>query len=449
MGFLPLLFILALSSNSLSSPLPSASRLQHLPRSSCPASGILDTYWPSWKSQTPAQIPWSDVTNFAVYFVAGTTADPASISMPDGEAGEFVVAAHKAGKKALLSVGGWDGSYWFSGLMSNSYSRTTFAKTIYNAIVGYGFDGADIDWEFPGSAGAGNPYSSADAQNFLSFLAVLRSTLGKRLITLAIPGTGWAGSDGNPLTNTAPYAAYVDYVTLMAYDQWGPWLYTTGPGSPMATCNSVYASGTSVPNLVNYWVNSGFPACQILLGIATYSSTYVTISSTLSTTYYDGKSTTAYQSTAGPSQPADPQYMFTELISHGPVTSLDVSYPLQHEVDVSHRLVPPEDWDTCTSTPYLFNPQSHIFITYEDAQSTGIKAQWAETHGLAGVTLYDSAGLTAKVLAAVKQGLSGADASTSIGKTGGLGTSTQGLCGGTTGQTCYGSTFGNCCSVRH
>jgi hypothetical protein len=35
--------------------------------------------------------------------------------------------------------------------------------------------------------------------------------------------------------------------------------------------------------------------------------------------------------------------------------------------------------------PFLFNPKNNSFITYDDATSTGIKAIWAMSNGLAGM----------------------------------------------------------------
>lgn len=31
-------------------------------------------------------------------------------------------------------------------------------------------------------------------------------------------------------------------------------------------------------------------------------------------------------------------------------------------------------WDNCTSTPFLFNPETRVLITYDDAESAALKA---------------------------------------------------------------------------
>jgi chitinase len=38
--------------------------------------------------------------------------------------------------------------------------------------------GIDLDWEYPNSPGAGNPYSANDSANLLALLKSLRSGLG-------------------------------------------------------------------------------------------------------------------------------------------------------------------------------------------------------------------------------------------------------------------------------
>lgn len=42
-------------------------------------------------------------------------------------------------------------------------------------------------------------------------------------------------------------------------------------------------------------------------------------------------------------------------------------------------------FDSCTATPFLFNPSKKHYIGYDDATSASIKARWAIQQGLAGV----------------------------------------------------------------
>ncbi|KAK4705586.1 chitinase, partial [Phenoliferia sp. Uapishka_3] len=390
---LPLLLVLVLSLLPPGSTLPEP-HLQAERRSTCPPGGILNTYWAPWKDaiQSPAQFPWNAVTNFAIYSFAKTTPDPGTLELDDGHIVEFVNAAHNAGKRALLAVGGATGTKNFSPNVGTAPLRLSFSQTIFNTVLQYGFDGADIDWEFP-NYDNGNIYNAADSDNLLSFLAVLRQTMGSKLITMAAPPYGWIGSNGKHLPNTTPYATYIDYMTIMAYNEYDHYgADVSGPQSPMGDCDPAKAGWSSVPDVVGYWTNSGFPACQLLLGIATYAHTFVTSSSSLVTTYFGGQSTTAFQPTQ---KSDDAQPRVTEMIP-----DVRVSEALLHNTHNS-----PETRQFLSSD--LTTGAGGYIRSYEDAQSTGIKAQWASTHGLAGITLYDSVGITSPVLSAAQQGLRG------------------------------------------
>lgn len=92
------------------------------------------------------------------------------------------------------------------------------------------------------------------------------------------------GSDGKFISNLKPYADLLDYITIMAYDFYASsFSSSTGPNSPFNSCTS---SGGSVKLAVSNWIDSGFPACKILLGIGTYSHVFKTSSNKLVKTFY-------------------------------------------------------------------------------------------------------------------------------------------------------------------
>lgn len=57
----------------------------------------------------------------------------------------------KAGIKVLISLGGWNdsGGDKFSRLVNNPEARKKFNEHALSFIQQYGFDGLDLDWEFP------------------------------------------------------------------------------------------------------------------------------------------------------------------------------------------------------------------------------------------------------------------------------------------------------------
>lgn len=71
--------------------------------------------------------------------------------------------------KTLLTIGGWAmGSAPFSIMAEDKDKRATFIESVIPFLQKYGFDGLDMDWEYP-TANGGRPQ---DKQNFVVLLQV-------------------------------------------------------------------------------------------------------------------------------------------------------------------------------------------------------------------------------------------------------------------------------------
>ncbi|KAJ3536913.1 hypothetical protein NMY22_g5822 [Coprinellus aureogranulatus] len=235
-----------------------------------PATGMhYAAYYPGWSAGTtpPEKI---DFSKFDIIYFA--------FAMPNSNSGltwegsdkdvlrRLVTSAKKSGKgtKIVLSVGGWGGCYWFSQAVSTANNRTKFVNALKDAVNNYGLDGIDIDWEYPNSPGAGNPYSPNDSANLLSFLKALRTALGKTaIIAAAVSHLPWLGSNGRPLTNVKDYAAVMTYINIMNYDVWGA-SGTPGPNAPMGNlCGTSKQPQASAQAAVSQWKAAGFPANKV------------------------------------------------------------------------------------------------------------------------------------------------------------------------------------------
>ncbi|BGP38961.1 hypothetical protein JCM10450v2_002918 [Rhodotorula kratochvilovae] len=51
-------------------------------------------------------------------------------------------------------------------------------------------------------------------------------------------------------------------------------------------------------------------------------------------------------------------------------------------------------WDTCSSTPYLYDTSRKVVITYDDPHSLGLKGQLAASNGIGGMLMWDLSGDT-------------------------------------------------------
>ena len=58
--------------------------------------------------------------------------------------------AQRVGTEVWPSIGGWTLSDNFPGIAADSRKRDNFAQQCVDLIEAYGFDGIDLDWEYPG-----------------------------------------------------------------------------------------------------------------------------------------------------------------------------------------------------------------------------------------------------------------------------------------------------------
>ena len=132
---------------------------------------------------------------------------------------------------AILTLGGWTGSQYFSSDVATDANRTAFAKAIQNVVSTYKLDGVDFEcvlflsfiksylltpvhsWEYPGKQGIGcNVNSPSDSANFLLFLQLLRQAAPNLILSAAVSLTPFNGPDGKPMTNVAEFAKVLDYI---------------------------------------------------------------------------------------------------------------------------------------------------------------------------------------------------------------------------------------------
>ncbi|THG95976.1 hypothetical protein EW026_g5768 [Hermanssonia centrifuga] len=316
---------------------------------------------------------------------------------------QFVSAARNNSVKALVSVGGWTGSLYYSSNVASSENRTAFVKTITEFATKYELDGIDFDWEYPGNQGIGcNVVSPNDTSNFLSFLQELRQDpVGQKLfLTAATSIFPWKGPDGTPLTNVSGFAEVLDYVAIMNYDIWGSWSTSVGPNAPLNdTCAPAADQQGSAVSAVAAWTAAGMPAHQIVLGVASYGHSFQVEPSEAIECDDDGDVLAAYPSFTA-NQPIGDAWDDAAGVDEcgaqtGPGGVFDFWGLIKGGFLFENGTVAEGidyRFDECSQTAYVYNETSAVMVSFDDAKAFAAKGKFIKTQGLRGFAIWEAGG---------------------------------------------------------
>ncbi|ESO93524.1 hypothetical protein LOTGIDRAFT_119130, partial [Lottia gigantea] len=187
--------------------------------------------------------------------------------------------------KVLLAVGGWKiGSKPFLPIIKNEATWTAWVKNAVKYLRKYGFDGMDMDWEFPGTRGSGEN----DKYKFTKYMKALYDAFAEEseatgrerlLLTLATASSEFYISKSY---EPDKIHLYIDYMLLMTYNYHGSgWEKHTGHHSPLLP-HSKDPEGEQKELhqqwSISYWLKTGVPKEKLIVGLPTYGLGYKLIS---------------------------------------------------------------------------------------------------------------------------------------------------------------------------
>ena len=264
--------------------------------------------------------------------------------------------------KTVISIGGWSDSGRFSDAALTEASRAAFSDSAVRCIKTNGFDGIDIDWEYPTGGGlASNVTRSADPTNFQLLLKTLRNKLDlqgyrdKKHYILSFAGgasNGYASRIG-----LSAIAQYVDHGRILTYDLHGFWDSFTDFNAPLYLPAGQSPQGrASVDAAVRSWLNNGFPPGKMIMGVPFYG--YV------------------YQGVSGVNNGLWQRFTSASAVGYDTIQSKYVS-------SASYQ----KFYDSAAAVPWLFNGTT--FVSYVDDASNRKKVQYSVSKGLLGVGVWD------------------------------------------------------------
>ena len=266
----------------------------------------------------------------------------------------------KPSLEVMISVGGW-GAGGFSEAAATAESREAFAQSAAHLVATQGADGLDVDWEYPGHGESGIVSSPADRANFPLLLEALRQALDRaggkgRHYVLSIAVADGRFADGVDIAAVEPY---VDWFNLMTYDFVNSMTTTTGHHTGLYRSRLAPADARSADAAVRQFLAAGVSPGKLLLGAAFYGREFADVQPG-----HDG----LYQT-------------YGHYQGEHPWPELERDY-IGRNGFVRH-------WDPQTKAPWLWNPRTRRFITYDDPESIAAKAAYIKAHHLGGMMYWE------------------------------------------------------------
>ena len=258
--------------------------------------------------------------------------------------------------QTMIAIGGWTHNEpgelqpRFGQVAATETSRQNFASSVVLFLRQYGFDGLDLDWEYPAASDrGGNP---EDTQNYVLLCEELRKHFDAAqedfLLTMATPIGSYASN-----YDIVGLADHLDWFNVMSYDIHGYWdnPQFVGFHTDMRDIKSY---------LAQYY--SGVPSDKLVLGVGSYGRTYTLSSVSCNSPgcpFTDGGAATSCTDSLG----YIGYFEIKDMIENG-----------QYDKN---------EYDEGAGSMYL--SYGSLWISYDDAYTFSIKRDYAESECMKGV----------------------------------------------------------------
>ncbi|KAF8958428.1 glycosyl hydrolases family 18-domain-containing protein [Flammula alnicola] len=264
----------------------------------------------------------------------------------------YLLKLQQRNLKVLLSIGGW--TYSQAGhfnFVTSASARATFVANAVQFIEDYGFDGIDIDFEYPANADQGQGFAALTTALRVAFdnLAAQKGDSTTYLLTAAVA----AGPANYAYMQVPQMDSALSFWNLMAYDYAGSWLTFS---DNQANLYGGARTGFNTDSAVRFYLGAGATASKIVMGMPLYGH--------------------AFENTAGLGQPYNG-------IGPGTIQAGIYSYK---DLPLAGAQVFENFTDVSS---YSYDSTKQELVSYDTPDIVKVKAQYINSKGLGGSMFWE------------------------------------------------------------
>lgn len=282
--------------------------------------------------------------------------------------------------KLILTIGGWSNKDSFPKMAKSQKKINNFINSSIDLMFKYGFDGIDLDWEFPSDDGK-------EPEVYLQIMKGLKTKMKEledeiygnvpieeRSHHFQLSSATPAFEEKLAILPIQEMNKYIDYWNMMTYDFSGEWSEKTGYHSNLFKSENKNNQGTDISDsldaasAIKYMTDKmQIPSSKIVLGLAAYGRGFTHVKANSINKKYINLD---FSGVGGASEGEPGIWQYNQL----PIKGSEEQF----------------DYDAVSA--FCYDSKTRTFVGYDNPESMKIKADYVRDKHLAGGFWWESCG---------------------------------------------------------